>query len=173
MRLVRSMVVILFSISASLFTASSQTSPTKGQSAGQRLGPPGTIRVRVGLVPVDVIVTDDHDRPVTDLKQEDFQIFENGRLQDIRHFSVQAFAPAAPESIAPSTIRLVPTLELAPQQGRTFLILMGRWPDLTQGGAHQTMTAVDALIRFVRSDLLPQDRIAVYAYNRTTDFTRH
>jgi VWFA-related protein len=165
------MVVILFSISASLFTAGSQTSPTKGQSGGQQLGPPGTIRVRVGLVPVDVIVTDDHDRPVTDLKQEDFQIFENGRLQDIRHFSIQTSTPVAPESIAPSTIRLVPTLELAPQQGRTFLILMGRWPELTQGGAHQTMTAVDALIQFVRSDLLPQDRVAVYAYNRATDFT--
>ena len=31
-------------------------------------GPPGTIRVRVRLVPVDVIATDDRDRPVTDLK---------------------------------------------------------------------------------------------------------
>jgi VWFA-related protein len=165
------MVVILFSISAGLFTAGSQTSPTKGQSGGQQLGPPGTIRVRVGLVPVDVIVTDDHDRPVTDLKQENFQIFENGRPQDIRHFSIQTFTPAAPESIAPSTIRLVPTLELAPQQGRTFLILMGRWPDLTEGGAHQTMMAMDALIQFVRTDLLPQDRVAVYAYNRATDFT--
>jgi len=165
------MVVILFSISASLFTASSQTSPTKGQSGGQQLGPPGTIRVRVGLVPVDVIVTDDHDRPVTDLRQEDFQVFENGRPQDIRHFSVQAFTPAAKEVTAPSTLRLVPTLELAPQEGRTFLILLGRWPDLAQGGAHQTVTAVDALIQFVRSDLLPQDQVAVYAYNRATDFT--
>ena len=34
--------------------------------------PPGAIRVSVGLVPIDVIVTDDHDRPVTDLKQDDF-----------------------------------------------------------------------------------------------------
>ena len=30
---------------------------------------------------------------------------------------------------------------------------------------------MDAAIRFVRNDLLPQDRIAVFAYNRATAFT--
>jgi VWFA-related protein len=33
------------------------------------------------------------------------------------------------------------------------------------------LKAVDALIQFVRAGLLPQDRVAVYAYNRATDFT--
>lgn len=35
----------------------------------------GTIQVRVTLVPINVAVSDDRDRPVADLKQEDFQVF--------------------------------------------------------------------------------------------------
>jgi VWFA-related protein len=133
----------------------------------QRDAPPGTIRVRVTLIPVDVIVTDQQDRPVTDLKKEDFQILENGRPQEISHFSIQEFKPAAkpPGTSPPTTLRAIPTAELAPQDARTFLIMMGR-------GRHQTpFKAVDALIRFIRDDLLPQDRVAVFAYNRATDFT--
>ncbi|MBZ5499939.1 MAG: VWA domain-containing protein [Acidobacteriia bacterium] len=129
----------------------------------QRSGQAGTIRVRVRLIPVDVIVTDSHDRPVTDLKQENFQIFENGRPQQIRHFSIQTFsaATAAPEQ--PAQLRTVATLDLAPQDARTFVILLGR-------GRHG-LNAVDGLIRFVRDDLLPQDRVAVRAFNRSSDFT--
>ena len=142
-----------------------QSSQARGSAQTQQAGPPGTIRIRVRLVPVDVIVTDDHDRPVTDLKQGDFQIFENGRPQEIRHFSVQTFTAAAPGPAQPSSIRISPVMEPTPQSARTFLILLGR------GRHQQGLKAVDALIQFVRQDLLPQDRVAVYAYNRATDFT--
>jgi hypothetical protein len=131
----------------------------------QQPTPPATIRVRVRLIPVDVIVTDDRDRPVVDLKKEDFQIFENGQPQEIRHFSVQSLTAAAAKSGPPPTLRAVPTLELAPQQARTFMILLGR-------GRHQAaLKSLDHLIQFVRNGLLPQDRVAVFAYNRATDFT--
>ena len=33
---------------------------------------------------IDVTVTDSKDRPVTNLTQQDFQVFENGVLQEIR-----------------------------------------------------------------------------------------
>jgi VWFA-related protein len=141
------------------------TAQSKVPSAGQQTGPPGTIRVLVRLVPVDVAVTDKDGKPVSDLKQEDFQIFEDGQEQEIRHFSVQKLTEAVPDVSLPFTLRKVPTLELAPQSSRTFLILMGR-------GRFQTpFRVVDALVKFVRNDLLPQDRVAVYAYNRATDFT--
>lgn len=129
----------------------------------QRPSAPGTIFVRVRLIPVDVTVTDQRNRSVAGLKQEDFQIFENGREQEIRHFSVENLAANVPGPLI--EMRKVPTLELAPQSSRTFLILLGR-------GRNQTyFKSVDDLIRFVRKDLLPQDRVAVFAYNRATDFT--
>jgi len=167
-RITMGFMIALMALAATAFPgAGSSTDLPQGQSSvqTQRPGPPGTIRVRVRLIPVDVIVTDSNDRPVAGLKAEDFQIFENGRLQDIRHFAVQTFSEtAAPEPEARPLPRPTPTAELVPQTSRTFLILMGR-------ARHQRLKALDSLIRFVRNDLLPQDRLAVFAYNRATDFT--
>lgn len=130
----------------------------------QRPGQPGTIQVRVRLVPVDVTVTDRLDRPVTDLKKEDFRVYENGREQEIRHFTVQTFTDATGET-APNPIpQQASPAELVPQTARTFLILMGR-------GRHHRFKNLENLIRWVRADLLPRDRLAVFAYNRATDFT--
>jgi len=140
---------------------------------GSRREPPqrrpaaaGTIRVRVRLVPVDVIVTDARLRPVLDLTKDDFMILESGRPQEIRHFSLQTLTAAAvSQAEEGAKLRRVPTLDLTPQTRRAFLILMGR-------GRYQTpFRDVDALIRFVRDNLLPQDLVAVFAYNRATDFT--
>ncbi len=124
---------------------------------------PNTIRVRVNLVPVDVIATDENGRTVTNLKQDDFVIFENGNQQEIRHFSIQTLVP---ESVQPTpALQVSGPLNLEPQSARTFLILMGR------GRIQSPFRAVDAAIRFVRKDLLPQDRVAFFAYNRATAFT--
>jgi len=144
--------------------------PLPAQQADQRPGPPGTFRVRVRLIPVDVVVTDKNDRPVPDLKKEDFTILENGRPQEIRHFTVQTLSPeeqtqAGKVPAAPTRLRKVPTLDLTPRSNRTFLILLGR-------GRHQSpFRNIDELVNFVRRDLLPQDLVAVFAYNRATDFT--
>ena len=137
-------------------TASTQIPPHE-----PRPGPAGTIRVRVRLIPVDVAVTSNDGKPVLDLRKEDFTILENGRSQEIRHFSIQrpAFeAPPAADQYHYPLLRKVPTLELAPRSARTFFILLGR-------GRHMSKS-IDALIRFVRDELLPQDCAAVFAYNR-------
>jgi VWFA-related protein len=131
----------------------------------QQPGPPGTYRVRVRLVPVDVIVTDSRGRPVVGLKQEDFRVLENGKPQEIRHFSVQTFDAAAPMPEQASVLRAIPAAELSSQASRVFLILMGR------GHYQIPFKTVDVLIQFVRRSLLPQDRVALFAYNRATDFT--
>ncbi len=159
-------VVSIFVVVLSLPPVPMQVS-AQGQAAQQvqQPGPPGTFRVRIRLVTVDVIVTDSRGRPVTDLKQEDFRIFENGKPQEIRHFSVQTFSATAPMPEQASILRPIPAAELSPQASRVFLILMGR------GRFQIPFKTVDALIQFVRKNLLPQDRLALFAYNRATDFT--
>lgn len=167
MKFLRNLILISTATLCGFLTLASKSDLAQGQSVApdQQPGPPGTIRVHVRLIPVDVIVTDQHDKPVTDLKQEEFQIFENGRPQEIRHFWLQTFTADASEAGQGSTMRNLPTLEIAPQPSRTFLILLGR-------GRHQTpLKAVDALIQFVRKALLPKDRVAIFAYNSATDFT--
>jgi VWFA-related protein len=158
-----SLIVVLCSIvTVGLLSATHRSDPMQSRdSANNNLRGPS---VSARLIPVDVIVTDDHNQPVTDLKPEEFQIFENGTPQPIRHFSLQTRAAAEPDPAQRSVLRAVPVLELQPQPYRIFLILLGQ-------GRHQDQyRALDALIHFVKTDLLPQDRVAVYAYNRATDF---
>jgi VWFA-related protein len=163
MRLLLILILALSGLPSILPQSTSSSSQAPVQE--QRPGLPGTIRVQVRLIPVDVVVTDARGRPVTDLKQEDFQILENGRLQEIRHFSVQTYTATAAAPAQVEVARPVPTADFVPRTARTFLILMGR-------GRYQTpFKSVDALIRFIQDDLLPQDRVAVFAYNRATDFT--
>ncbi len=113
-------------------------------SPGQESQRPSTIRVHVNLVPVDVIATTTNGRPVTDLKQDDFQIFENGKPQEIRHFSIQTLTPEPPQSIP--ALQATGPLNLAPQSARTFLILLG-W-----GRIQGPFGAVDKLIQFSRAN---------------------
>src|SRR6202008_3372687 len=51
--------------------------------------------VRVNLVPIRVVVRDAHGLAVTNLHQDDFRVFEDGKLQLISHFWVKTPAPAA------------------------------------------------------------------------------
>ena len=80
------------------------TSPAPGQKASfspseipaaqssQPSNPP-VVKVTTRLVLVDVVVTDGRGRPVTDLKQADFEVKENGKAQKVVAF---AFQPPPP-----------------------------------------------------------------------------
>ena len=118
------------------------------------------------LVPVVVRVIDGRtNKPVTDLQREDFTVFEDGLPQQIGHFERHAFTPdaAPPPGTKPQTRSAA--LGVAPQNGRIILLVFGR------GRLQEPSKALDALQRFVREQLLPQDQVAVFAYDRATDFT--
>jgi len=121
---------------------------------------PGAIRSRVVLVPVDVRVIDRDGNPVTDLRQSDFAIEENGVAQTIAHFSTQTYTAQPPGAATVPPLRRGPGLEDTPPTHRTFVILLGR------GRLQGPSKGLDAVIDFVRTDLLPQDRVAVLAYGR-------
>jgi VWFA-related protein len=135
------------------------------QSARQELP---AFRSRITLVPLDVRVLDRDGKPVTDLGRDDFTILENDNPQVIALFAASGLVPEAPPpSQAPnrSGLRQAPASEMAPQRGRTFLLIVGR------GRIQEPYDGIGALIAFVRERLLPQDRVAIMAYNRITDFT--
>jgi VWFA-related protein len=52
------------------------------------------IRTTTRLVQLNVVVLDDHRRPVSNLSEDAFEVFDNGREQKLSHFSVSS-APAA------------------------------------------------------------------------------
>ncbi len=114
------------------------------------------------LVPIDVYVADRAGKPVTDLRQSDFTITENGATQQIAHFSLRSLAPGSVPANSQLAVRTA--LTLAPQDERIFVIMLGR------GRLEDATKAVTSLAAFVRK-LLPQDRVAVFAHDRALDFT--
>ena len=56
-------------------------------SSAQQVPPsPPVIRINVNLVQVDAVVTDSRGNPVTDLKADDFEVFQDGKPQVITNF---------------------------------------------------------------------------------------
>ena len=55
--------------------------------------PPGQIRIQVNLVNLFATVRDKHKAIVTGLKQDDFQVFEDGQAQEITNFSADSNLP--------------------------------------------------------------------------------
>ena len=125
---------------------------------------PGAIRSRVTLVPVDVRVIDRQGRPVAGLTQDDFTVLEDGVPQKIGHFAFKTLSPETPGPARPA-LRKALDARIENPTHRTFLIAMGR------GRLHGWAGGYNAAIRFVREHLLPQDKVAITAWNRATDFT--
>ena len=62
-----------------------------------------TLHTTARLVDVGVVAYDKKGHPVTDLKPGDFEIYDNGRKQDVRFFSQAGTSASAAEPATPST----------------------------------------------------------------------
>lgn len=124
---------------------------------------PPQFRGGIQVVPVDVRVIDRQGNPVTDLKESDFTIIENGRPQPLNHFStVDLSLPIGPRPLAGP--QAVETLLESPTR-RVFLFVLGR------GRLQPPSRGADAAIAFVKKNVLPQDYVAVISWGRATSFT--
>ena len=63
------------------------------QSTGQK-PEQGVIRLSAELVQIDVLVTDKANRPVAGLKREDFQLYDNNKLQNLTAFAYEESKPS-------------------------------------------------------------------------------
>ena len=140
-------------------TVVAQTPPQRPQVSAP------IFRGRTTVVPVDVRVVEKNGKPVTDLKAEDFTILENGVRQNVEYFSTEPLTPASAEASAAVRPSDEPLPPLAPATRRIFLIMLGR------GRLQEPSKGIDATLRFVRERLMPQDQVAVMAWDRATDFT--
>ena len=70
--------VLLLSITIAL----SQT--TKPQKPQDEVGPDDVVRITTQLVQTDVIVVDNKDRVIPDLKMADFELYDNGKKQELK-----------------------------------------------------------------------------------------
>ena len=124
-----------------------------------------TFRSAVTLVPIDVrVVENKTGKAVTDMRQEEFTVIEDGVRQEVKHLSLQTFVTEAPDPGSKLQLK-EEAISFDPQKNRIFLIVLGR------GKLLEPSKAMDALLRFVRERLLPRDQVAVFAYNRATTFS--
>jgi VWFA-related protein len=67
-------------------------------------GPPGGFSIKVvsRLVDVGIVAYDKKGHPVTDLKADDFEVYDNGRKQEVRFFSQAPAGPAPPAQPKPT-----------------------------------------------------------------------
>jgi len=143
----------------------SRTPPQTPPPASQTPQAPAVFRGGTVLVPIDVRVIDRQGKPVTDLRQDEFVVTEDGVRQQIRHFSTESFVAEPVATPAPLVRTASLTSDVGTQTQRTFLIVLGR------GRLQPVTKALDGMVHLVRERLLPQDYVAVMAYDRATDFT--
>ena len=67
-----------------LLSVSLAQTPQNPPPAPQDLSPDDIIRVTTELVQTDIVVTDKNDQVITDLKLEDFELYDQGKKQDIK-----------------------------------------------------------------------------------------
>ncbi|MGA2132596.1 MAG: VWA domain-containing protein [Bryobacteraceae bacterium] len=119
--------------------------------------PEVVIRATTRLVQVNVIVTKNGE-PVRGLKKEDFQVFDNGKRQEIRQFSedTRAVLPSAAEPLPPGTF----TNQLETRSGTPGAVTAILLDGVNTGFATQTY-ARQQVLAFLRQ-IQPEDRIALY-----------
>ena len=154
--------IILFLFCASL-TILAQT-PTVTPTP-QPANEDDVVKISTTLIQVDVTVTDKKGKIVTDLKPEDFEIFENNQKQDITNFS---FVSLSPETAAPTSSPTpknsdgnaipVPPKQLKPEQIRRTIALVV--DDLSL--SFESVAYVrQALKKFVETQVQDGDLVAI------------
>jgi VWFA-related protein len=122
------------------------------------------LRSGVVLVPIDVRVLDERGDSVTNLTASDFEVFEDGVAQEIAlwmMYDASQLGSHARSNLEAQSMGF----EKEPSSGRVFLVVLGR------GDLEGPSRGLSALSEFVKTRLLPSDRIAVLAYKRVTDLT--
>src|SRR6266849_7621980 len=74
--------ILVFALSAVFVVGS--VAGQNPQKPREEVAPEDIIRITTNLVQTDVVVTDKNDRPIPDLTLEDFEVYDNGRKQELK-----------------------------------------------------------------------------------------
>jgi VWFA-related protein len=147
---------------SALLTHAQQTAPTPTQQLPQ---PTPVFRAGTEYVPVDVVVTDTSDQPITDLKAEEFEVFEGGRKQTITDFKFVSI-PLAERDLAEmkstAVVNDVATNVRVSVDSRLFVLLVDDLHTLES----DIIAVKQVMSDFIRA-LSPADEVAVVFVGRS------
>lgn len=150
--------------------------PPAGQADTQEPPEPQpTFRTGINFVSVDAIITDREGKPVADLTQDDFEVFEDGQPQAIETFKlIRVDGNPAPDEGAPRPITSTYAEEAEARRDdvRLFVIFFDDYH--VRLGA--SMRVKQDMIQFIQTQVGPKDMIAMmYPLDplRAVSFTRN
>jgi VWFA-related protein len=123
---------------------------------------PGAIYVKSTIVDVNVVVRDAKGQPISGLKKEDFEIYDQGKQQKISSFKVElAHPPAMP---APEKMEGLPPAPPPPLSPR----YLGMYFDDQNISPADLVFARKAAEGFVRKNMEETDRVGIFTSSTTT-----
>lgn len=111
----------------------------------------------VNVVNVDVHVTDRNGNPVTDLRREDFEVFEDGKRVDLTNFrspEEREAEAAPPQAPATGSASAAPPSEVAPEDLLHLIVYVDNF-NLSPGSRARVLSQVREVLKTLR----PQDRV--------------
>src|SRR5438876_8808583 len=122
------------------------------------------VRITTNLVQVDVVVTKDG-KQVTDLKAEDFEVFEDGRPQKITTFSYISNVLSVPSNLTPAprppkvkfTTPVIPAVVVAHDVRRTVALVIDDLAMSFESVSHLKQQ----MRKFIDEQLQPNDLVAI------------
>ena len=155
--------VLLFIIFSTISVFSQNAKPTATPTPKPIENDEDVVKISTTLIQVDVTVTDKSGKIVTDLKPEDFEVYENGEKQKITNFSFINSAPEAKASPTPKPNKNdisapIPPVTIKPEQVRRTIALV--IDDL--GLSFESIYFVRrSLKKFVDEQMQPNDLVAI------------
>lgn len=122
-----------------------------------------TLRVNTRLVDVNVVALDKKGHPITNLKPQDFEVYDNGVKQDVRSFmQTTAEGVPQPETSAQSAVPVefsnhAPVDQAAQAQENSLVILI----DSSNLSFGDFTDARQQMLQFLRT-VAPSERVALY-----------
>ncbi len=121
------------------------------------------VKISTTLIQIDVTVTDKNGSVVRDLKPEDFEIYENGKKQEITNFSFVSVDNATKQTLVKSKEKNkfsvpLPPVPIKPEQVRRTIALVVDDLGLSFESVYQVRRA---LRKFVDEQMQPNDLVAV------------
>ena len=157
--------IFLFGLLLSLAILAQQpdkpkTQPTPEPQQPSRSGDDDVVRITTNLVQVDAVVTDKNGKLITDLRQDEVQIFEDGHEQKITNFSLVNLDRSAPQPTAAAPVDNGPKLppKIQPADVRRTIALVVDDLGLSFESTYFTRRA---LKKFVDEQMQPGDLVAI------------
>ena len=119
------------------------------------------LHIDVNLVQVDAVVYDRHDHPVTNLKPEDFEIYEDGKPQPVTAFSYIQLNPGkniAPPAARQSSVDVPAPQKLDVAQVKRTIVLVADDLNLSW---QSTVFLRRALTKFIDTQMGPNDMVSI------------